>query len=374
MAAKRTGLIVRDFADPYIELLRLLREGAEIEHGLMLQYLYSAFSIKEPYQLLVGSGAPVSTNLLGVAIQEMQHLGVVNRLLVKLGSQPHLDRQDFPYEPDIYPFPFALESASGFAMAKYAYAEGPHEMFAADGQLSPEDAQFRDNVVRHIGSLNRPNHVGSLYRNVLELLEEASSQQGFPLTSDETAQWRSDLLEVMEEGEHDHFEFFRQVYEGQHPAFANAGVDNVWDLPPDHPAFPAHQLPANPTAFIGHPNEIASRDAQAIAWLGNLHYWVSLCCLDFAYRYDDQNAMSVSVSQMMTGLWPLSIELPKHGTGIPFDTLSMGYAPGAGKDQSRAIILAMVREADAFARTIEHLLPARYSIEGGKLAAGLMSA
>jgi hypothetical protein len=29
--------IVRDFADPYLELLRLLREATEIEHALMLQ-------------------------------------------------------------------------------------------------------------------------------------------------------------------------------------------------------------------------------------------------------------------------------------------------------------------------------------------------
>ena len=304
----------------------------------------------------------------------MQHLGVVNRLLVKLGSQPHLDRQDFPYEPDIYPFPFALEPASRYTMAKYAYAEGPHAMFAADGQRAPADAQFHDDVMRDIGALNRPNQVGSLYRNVLELLEEASMQSGFPLSRDEAAQWRSDLLEVMEEGEHDHFEFFREVYEGRHPAFAGAGVDNVWNLAPDHPAFPAHKLPENPTAFIGHPNEIASRDAQAVAWLANLHYWVSLCCLDYSYRYEDQNAMSVSVAQMMTGLWPLSIALPGLGAGVPFDTLSMGYAPGAGKDHSRAIILAMVREAQTFAQTIEHLLPARYSIDSAKMAIQLLSA
>ena len=45
-AANRTGIIIRDFSDPYLELLRLLREAAEIEHGLMLQYLYCAFSVK----------------------------------------------------------------------------------------------------------------------------------------------------------------------------------------------------------------------------------------------------------------------------------------------------------------------------------------
>ncbi len=50
------GLLVRDFADPYIELLRLLREASEIEHALMIQYLYAAFSVKPAYESLVGFG------------------------------------------------------------------------------------------------------------------------------------------------------------------------------------------------------------------------------------------------------------------------------------------------------------------------------
>lgn len=95
-AANRTGIIIRDFSDPYLELLRLLRDAAEIEHGLMLQYLYCAFSVKAQYQPLVGLGAPSSKDILGVAVQEMHHLGAVNHLLVALGSSPHLARQDFP--------------------------------------------------------------------------------------------------------------------------------------------------------------------------------------------------------------------------------------------------------------------------------------
>ena len=31
----------RDFSNPYLELVRLLREAAEIEHDLMVQYLYA---------------------------------------------------------------------------------------------------------------------------------------------------------------------------------------------------------------------------------------------------------------------------------------------------------------------------------------------
>ncbi len=163
----------------------------------------------------------------------------------------------------------------------------------------------------------------------------------------------------MAEGEHDHFAFFRQVYEGRHPAFAKSGVENVWNVEPDHEAYPSHPLPKNPTAYVGHPDEIASKDALGLAWLSNLHYWLSLCCLDFSYRHDPK-VQGVSTSQMMSALLPLAIELPRHGAGVPFDTLSMGYAVGSDKEHSRKFILALAGEARTFANTIEGLLPARY--------------
>jgi len=372
-AGNRAGIIIRDFSDPYLELLRLLREATEIEHSLMLQYLYCAFSIKPGYQPLIGAGAPTATNLLGVAVQEMHHLGAVNRLLVALGSGPHLDRQDFPYQPDIYPFPFTLEPGSRRSVAKYVYTEGTAAIFDENGQRSPEDEQFRTRVLSDIGSLNRPNHVGSLYRHVLDLLSEASGKPGFPLTPTEVEQWRSDLTAIMHEGEHDHFEFFRQVYESRHPAFANSGVNNVWDLEPGHEAYPAHPLPENPTAYVGHPNQIASQDALGIAWLSNLHYWLSLFCLDFGYRHADKNVRGLATSQMMTALMPLATELPKHGAGVPFDTLTMGYAVGTDKEHTRRIILALAGEAKAFARTIEAQLPARYDQNNTKAVFELLN-
>ena len=44
-----------------------------------------------------------SNDLMGVAIQEMQHLGKVNRLLVALGVSPNMVREAFPYEPGDLP-------------------------------------------------------------------------------------------------------------------------------------------------------------------------------------------------------------------------------------------------------------------------------
>ncbi len=47
------GVIARDFYDPYLELIRLLKESSEIEHSLMVQYLFAAFTLKPQYQAVV---------------------------------------------------------------------------------------------------------------------------------------------------------------------------------------------------------------------------------------------------------------------------------------------------------------------------------
>jgi Ferritin-like len=89
--------VIRDFDDPYLELVRLLHEAAEIEHALLVQYLYAALSVTDQYKLVRGNPErPNAENLVGVAVWEMQHLATVNKLLVTLGASPGLTSQDFP--------------------------------------------------------------------------------------------------------------------------------------------------------------------------------------------------------------------------------------------------------------------------------------
>jgi hypothetical protein len=142
--------LVYEFKDPLLELVRLLREASEIEHALLVQYLYAAFSVRPKYQRsIVGRAFPISArNLLGVAVQEMQHLDDVNQMLVAVGASPNLLRQDFPYEPAIYPFAFNLEPMSRGSLAKYVWTEAP----AGD--------PFLPQLEPVLGEL-RPNHLGT---------------------------------------------------------------------------------------------------------------------------------------------------------------------------------------------------------------------
>src|SRR5690606_22291449 len=122
LAATRThrfSPVKRAFDDPYLELIRLLKEGSEIEQDLMIQYLYGAYALKPEYAGIVGAPAPNGTTLMGIIIEEMQHLRGVNQLLVELGAAPVLGRRDWPDESDLSPYAFELAPLSSSSPAKH---------------------------------------------------------------------------------------------------------------------------------------------------------------------------------------------------------------------------------------------------------------
>ncbi|QQP90707.1 hypothetical protein IGS68_05580 [Skermanella sp. TT6] len=349
--------IVREFADPWLELVRLLREAAEVEHALMVQYLYAAFSLKPAYAAIAGYGAPNADDLLGVAVQEMQHLGAVNRFLVAIGSCPHLERQDFPYEPAIYPFAFHLEPLSRHSLAKYVYTEAPPDALDRTG-AGPEDARFIDEVFAALGTERRPNHVGSLYEQIIALVGELRQSGSAPKHVDFDG-WAAAFEAIKDEGEIDHYLFFRKLFTGRHEGLAAAmgGTGNAWDLPRSDPRYPAFDIAVDPSAFIGHPGQIMDGTALRIAWLGNLEYWTVLCLLDNHYREGGDWAVERARAHMVGAMLPIARTLGARGAALPFDALSMGYAPGTDGALSRLAILRLVREAQDVARSLGPDLP-----------------
>lgn len=89
------------------ELIDALRLASELEHGLMAQYLFAAYSLKRyAYEGL----APAElervrrwTSLITlVARQEMEHLGLALNLLSSIGGTPSFTRPNMPQRLDYY--------------------------------------------------------------------------------------------------------------------------------------------------------------------------------------------------------------------------------------------------------------------------------
>ncbi len=349
--------IHRGFSDPYLELLRLLREAAEIEHDLMVQYLYGAFSLKPAYAELVGNTVPNSSSLMGIVIEEMQHLGAVNRLLVELDAAPVLTRQDFPYEHDIYPFTFELEPLGEVSLAKYTYCEAAPDALQSTSTTGNGSLRLIERLQTTLGDSIAPNQVGPLYDAVIGTLGEVKEAGAAQIDFDA---WFEDLERIKDEGEIGHFEHFRSLYEGNHPLLRE--VPDVWNLPTSDARYPCYQVPLNPTAYQGHPNAIEDPDLRSLAWLGNLNYWVMLSLLDASYRRNTPRELALSLAIMMGPLWSIARDLPARGAAVPFDPLSMGFKPGLNAASAQRITRLLLEETRDYARSIEHLLPGDFTL------------
>jgi len=88
------GIYTRD------DLIYALSLAAELEHGICLQYLYAAYTLKTTADGLTPKQAAMvnqwETDILEIARQEMGHVGLVNNLLTAIGGSPHFHRPNFP--------------------------------------------------------------------------------------------------------------------------------------------------------------------------------------------------------------------------------------------------------------------------------------
>ena len=135
----------------------LLESAAEIEHALMVQYLYGAYSLKNQLELSdQNQRIAVKTwrgVLLAIAREEMGHLMSVQNMLLLLRLPPNFEREDFPPRNDIYPFKLHLQPLTQTSLAKYVVAESPIDATGIDD--IKEQAEMKAEM--------RINHVGILY-------------------------------------------------------------------------------------------------------------------------------------------------------------------------------------------------------------------
>ncbi len=169
------------------ELIYLLTEAAEIEHGLMCCYLYAAFSLKSDASEGLSDDELAAVlrwrrTLLDVAREEMVHLALVNNLLSAVGGSPHLARPNFPVAPGYHPAGVVV-SLAPFDVATvdhFVFLERPEGVELPDGKgfgaARAYERTFRRG--RIVASAQDYATVGHLYRGVSEGLVELARVHG----------------------------------------------------------------------------------------------------------------------------------------------------------------------------------------------------
>jgi len=169
------------------ELVWLLAQACELEHGLMCEYLFAQFTLKRTQQegLSVQQLAKVAAwerVIVDVTKQEMLHLALATNLLTAIGAAPHLQRPNFPILSRWYPpgVQVALLRFGEPALRHFLYLERPEGMdlddaegFAAVGQARP--LTDGDQLMAVPESYQT---VGHLYRGIEQGLERLVERHG----------------------------------------------------------------------------------------------------------------------------------------------------------------------------------------------------
>ena len=164
-----TPLDLNISACPRETAIYLLHIAAEVEHALMAQYLYAAYSLGgdhlTPEQQRVADRW--KKTIAQIAREEMAHLATVENLLTLIGGPICLDREDYPTPADLYPFPLELEPLSRCSLGKYILAESPSDEVIHKLGLTREIEEikrFVDNFDK-----NKVHRVGLVYDTLINL-------------------------------------------------------------------------------------------------------------------------------------------------------------------------------------------------------------
>jgi hypothetical protein len=169
-------------------LIYMLCEAAELEHGIMCEYLFAAASLKQrPDEGLTAEELGAVTRwrhtIAHVATEEMLHLALVQNVLSAIGAAPHLKRPNLPAPARHYPagvtvmlVPFGeralrhfmfLERPEGMALEGAEGIDAPvHEAvpLIAESDIVPQPQDFAT--------------IGHLYRSIERGLEHLADKLG----------------------------------------------------------------------------------------------------------------------------------------------------------------------------------------------------
>jgi CDGSH-type Zn-finger protein/truncated hemoglobin YjbI len=122
-------------------LIYMLCEAAELEHGIMCQYLFAAFSLKQRADEGLGPDELKAVlrwrrMIAHVATEEMLHLALVHNLLSAIGAAPHLARPNLPAPAHHYPagVNLTLVPFGEQALQHFMFLERPEGMDLEDAE------------------------------------------------------------------------------------------------------------------------------------------------------------------------------------------------------------------------------------------------
>lgn len=341
------------------ELTYLLCLAAELEHGLMCEYLYAAFSLKtRPDDGLDARHLETVEGwrsvILKVAAEEMLHWALVNNLLIAVGSAPYVSRPHLPHQAKGYPagVQMALVGFGERALRHMLYLERPEGMEVADAEgfaptgpalpiMSPADIVPWAQEFSTVGHLYRSIEAGLV--NLADLMGEdmlfigphraQATPASFgwpdlvPLTSLDAA--RGAIARIVEMGEGArgdwtaaHYGRFLAVLEEyQALRAAEPGFE------PAHPVAPAAVRPADgvaPERYITDPVTAAVTDLFNVVY--DLILQMVVRFFAFGEETDEQLAAlaNAAVSLMFTAVKPLGLLLATLPIGPEHPGLTVG--------------------------------------------------
>lgn len=157
------------------QLIYLLTEAAEIEHGVMCCYLFAAFTMKQSTdegitQEQVNMIKRWRGVIMQVAIEEMIHMCLACNLLTAIGAAPHVRRPNLPSSNRAYGPGFSLEFTpfDRDTMATFVFIERPEsqESEFTQGESTSLPSLAGSNFSDIFSSERRYETIGHLYRGV----------------------------------------------------------------------------------------------------------------------------------------------------------------------------------------------------------------
>ena len=163
------------------QLIYLLTEAAELEHGIMCCYLFAAFSMKRGVDEGITEEQLKSVRrwrrtILQISIEEMLHMCLACNLLTAVGGAPHLRRPNLPVSPKAYPPSFKLELAPFCreTLENFIFIERPEDPDSGTGSPFPQSPKLSD----IFSSAREYQSQGRLYHGIEDGLQYLSQKYG----------------------------------------------------------------------------------------------------------------------------------------------------------------------------------------------------